>query len=128
MRLIGHEQPAYPATPTGKRSVRRNVYGNIKGYVSGKQFWEFGEDQRSADYWCAGHTLDDAYGKCWLGEGNMTYGQLIHHLQMMTTGNPALLEQKVAVYQTDNYVRQLDGVQVGVGGDFLRCAREWEDK
>jgi hypothetical protein len=32
----------YPEAAEGKRSVRRNIYGNTVGYVGGKRFWEFG--------------------------------------------------------------------------------------
>lgn len=56
----------YPETPPGKRSIRRNVWGNVNGYVSGRHFWEFGCDMRSAEYWQAGASLEHAHLDCWL--------------------------------------------------------------
>lgn len=53
----------YPVTPDGKRTVRRNVYGNVVGYVSGKRFWEFGCDAwaaKVANVWLGGKSLEDA--------------------------------------------------------------------
>ena len=52
----------YPETPAGKRSFRRNIYGNIVGYVSGKRFWEFGcgaSAEGDAQYWVDGWSLED---------------------------------------------------------------------
>lgn len=50
----------YPATPVGKRRVHTNIYGNVVGYVAGKRFWEFGDDEVSADLWLNGATLENA--------------------------------------------------------------------
>lgn len=50
----------YPETPAGKRSVRRNIWGNTVGYVSGRRFWEFGDDEKAAGLWVRGATLEDA--------------------------------------------------------------------
>ncbi|MGO8241299.1 hypothetical protein ACC806_34745 [Rhizobium ruizarguesonis] len=61
---------SYPETPAGKRSVKRNVFGNTAGYVAGKRFWEFGTDEKSAGFWVKGETLARAYVDCWVeGEG-----------------------------------------------------------
>jgi hypothetical protein len=48
-------------TPKGKRSVRRNIYGNLNGYVSGKFWTTFGDafdkiNQEDADAWLRGET------------------------------------------------------------------------
>lgn len=54
----------YPETPNGKRSVHRNRYGNIVGYVSGKRFWEFGynlSDEKDAEHWKKGLSLKEAF-------------------------------------------------------------------
>ena len=51
----------YPETPAGKRSVRRNIWGNMVGYVSGRRFWEFGSNassERDADLWAKGYSLE----------------------------------------------------------------------
>jgi len=56
----------YPAAPAGKRTIRTNIYGNTSGYVSGRRFWEFGCDARSAGYWVAGASLEHAYCDCWI--------------------------------------------------------------
>lgn len=58
----------YPETPKGKRSIRRNVWGNTNGYVSGKLFWEFGTDETTAQHWVEGNSLDRAYCECWIEE------------------------------------------------------------
>lgn len=55
----------YPETPTGKRSVRRNIWGNLVGYVSGRRFWEFGQaydagNETTAKAWAAGKDLGAA--------------------------------------------------------------------
>ena len=49
---------AAEATPKGKRSVRRSVYGNLNGYVSGRFWVSFGEAfdgpaEREAEAWLA---------------------------------------------------------------------------
>lgn len=59
----------YPDTPSGKRTVRCNIYGNSVGYVSGRRFWEFGTDHKSAEFWSKGASLEDAYNKCWTNDG-----------------------------------------------------------
>lgn len=60
----------YPETPAGKRSIRKNEWGNWYGYVSGRRFWEFGTDNKSAVHWSNGATLEDAYVKCWIEPQN----------------------------------------------------------
>lgn len=54
---ISFEAEAERVTPTGKRSVRINVWGNIVGYVSGKRFCEFGSwttwNEQEARAWLA---------------------------------------------------------------------------
>lgn len=54
----------YPGTPTGKRSVRTNIWGNVVGYVSGRRFWEFGSaggwTDKVAAEWLKGKTLEQA--------------------------------------------------------------------
>lgn len=35
-------------TPKGKRSIRRTIYGNLNGYVSGKFWVTFGEAYTTA--------------------------------------------------------------------------------
>ena len=56
----------YPETPKGKRTVKRNIWGNWVGYVSGRRFWEFGVDEKSANFWAEGATLEAAHNECWL--------------------------------------------------------------
>lgn len=59
-----HLEIEYPETPNGKRTVRKNIYGNVKGYVSGKMFWEFGCNEiadKVAEAWKNGATLEDAH-------------------------------------------------------------------
>ena len=56
----------YPETPKGKRSIRTNVWGNTNGYVSGKLFWEFGTDKKTAEFWLEGNSLARAYCECWI--------------------------------------------------------------
>lgn len=56
---------SYPETPKGKRSVKRNIWGNLVGYVSGKRFWEFGEafnggNEATAEAWVKGASLEEA--------------------------------------------------------------------
>jgi hypothetical protein len=46
----------YPTTPKGKRSIKRNIWGNTNGYVGGRRFWEFGTDETSAQFWVDGAT------------------------------------------------------------------------
>lgn len=51
-------------TPKGKRSVRRSVYGNLNGYVSGRFWHSFGDaftpcNQREADAWLAGGEIGE---------------------------------------------------------------------
>ena len=58
----------YPETPKGKRSIKRNIFGNTVGYVSGRRFWEFGEDETSAQFWADGNSLERAYTDCWIEE------------------------------------------------------------
>lgn len=41
MRIL--TTPSPEAIPSGKRSVRRTIYGNIKGYVGGRYWLTFGE-------------------------------------------------------------------------------------
>ena len=54
----------YPETPKGKRTIRKNVWGSVVGYVSGKRFWEFGLvgtwNEAVAANWCSGETLEEA--------------------------------------------------------------------
>ena len=59
-------KPNYPDTPKGKRRIRTNIWGNTVGYVSGNRFWEFGNDEKSAQFWLNGATLEDAHNKCWI--------------------------------------------------------------
>ena len=40
MRILNTPSPE--AIPSGKRSIRRTVYGNIKGYVGGRYWLTFG--------------------------------------------------------------------------------------
>lgn len=56
----------WPETPNGKRTIKQNIYGNTVGYVSGKRFWEFGTDAKSAEFWVKGATLEAAHVDCWL--------------------------------------------------------------
>lgn len=56
----------YPETPRGKRTIKRNVWGNVNGYVSGRRFWEFGQDEKTAEFWLKGATLEEAYNDCWV--------------------------------------------------------------
>lgn len=56
----------YPETPAGKRTIRQNVWGNWNGYVSGRRFWEFGTDHKTAEFWVNGATLEDSHIKCWV--------------------------------------------------------------
>jgi hypothetical protein len=56
----------YPETPKGKRRVRQNIWGNWVGYVSGRRFWEFGADAKSASFWENGATLEAAHVDCWV--------------------------------------------------------------
>lgn len=54
---------AQQPTPKGKRSVRRTVWGNLNGYVSGKFWITFGdafdqESQRKAEAWVNAVTAD----------------------------------------------------------------------
>lgn len=56
----------YPETPKGKRSIKKNIYGNVVGYVSGKRFWEFGTDEKSAEFWNNGNSLEKSYNECWI--------------------------------------------------------------
>lgn len=58
----------YPETPAGKRTVRQNIYGNWVGYVSGRRFYEFGVDGKTAAFWAAGNTLERSYCDCWIEE------------------------------------------------------------
>lgn len=54
--------PIYPQAPKGKRSVRKNIYGNTVGYVSGRRFWEFGAGisaEHDAQYWLNGASLEE---------------------------------------------------------------------
>lgn len=51
----------YPETPEGKRKVKRNIWGNTVGYVSGRRFWEFGDLQETAKVWESGASLEAAY-------------------------------------------------------------------
>ena len=60
------QRETYPETPKGKRTVKRNIWGNTNAYVSGRLFWEFGTDEKSAKFWGEGETLDAAYNECWL--------------------------------------------------------------
>jgi hypothetical protein len=58
----------YPATPSGKRRIAQNGFGNWVGYVSGKRFWEFGCDvlaEDTAASWLATGDLTDAYINRW---------------------------------------------------------------
>lgn len=57
----------------------------------------------------------------------MTYAELIEELQRAVREEPALATRTAAVYQTDNFVRQVDHVQWGVGGTFIATTREWRD-
>ena len=41
MRILNTFSPE--AIPSGKRSIRRTVYGNINGYVGGRRWTTFGE-------------------------------------------------------------------------------------
>ncbi|QIG66019.1 hypothetical protein phiOC_p377 [Ochrobactrum phage vB_OspM_OC] len=56
----------YPETPKGKRRIKRNVWGNTNGYVGNKLFWEFGTDEKSAQFWVEGNSLEDSYNDCWV--------------------------------------------------------------
>lgn len=57
----------------------------------------------------------------------MTYAELIKQLQQAVREDPSLATRTAAVYQTDNFVRQVDRVQWGVGGAFIGTRREWRD-
>lgn len=59
--------------------------------------------------------------------GNMTYRELMELIkQAARTEGEAFLDTRVVVYQTDNFTRQVQGMQIGVGGSFIRSTREWQ--
>ncbi len=44
--------PTTKITPfTGKRRIKRNVYGNIRGYVGTRAVWDFGLSDQNAAEW-----------------------------------------------------------------------------
>lgn len=63
----------YPEAPKGKRSLRRNIYGNVVGYVGGKRFWEFGcgaSAETDAELFVKGYSLEAVHnGEAYEAEG-----------------------------------------------------------
>lgn len=52
----------------GKRTYRRNIWGNVVGYESGRRAWEFGceiQAEAIAAEWCKGGTPSEAEDRYW---------------------------------------------------------------
>jgi len=63
----------YPEAPKGKRSARRNIYGNTNLYVGTKKFWELGcgaSAERDSELFVKGYSLESIHdGTAYEAEG-----------------------------------------------------------
>ena len=57
---------------------------------------------------------------------NMTYKQLIAQLRKVIKEQPELADKFVCLYQTDNWCRQVDHMQIGCGGTFIHATKDWD--